>query len=688
MKIKAPILIRKIPKKPPDKEIPEDKDIDKYKDKLRLDKVLRKKESAFFNSSVIKYRLNKVTRDPQNIRRINQIADTLNHMSQLAFYFANYYVLSSLKYGRPIVPLNQDFYNKVCCCFGTIKDKREVNSSLPFKEEMDFFIEQFPMEYPFPERKKLGSIQNGTCAMMETATRNHLELNFEGRFKKYLKLKYDVRDQYKRGYIFRCIFNIKGDYKSKFDNNLQCLLLIQIFKKKWNNPDQESLRDQYFTLPKYFDMLKEFEKYDTKLFNLLPNKSTMVPNHIDISTSCLYDLLSLWYGGTNASYKEKGERKCWDALFKIPKHNTKWFGGRITTNGYDVSVYYKTPPKSFPYSKEEWKEKTVMERILSLDKLLEKRKKRHEQERKENKKKKGEENQDNLTEDQFDGKLSNDPGHRYLYTMEMDSGEIIRCSSRRFKYMTGQSKRLNTINRRKDEVPILKEYSRYSLKTSDPIFFISQLKEKVSRLPEVLREYNRYLYRKLGFLAKIKKKQSYSKLEKEILGDRNNILIGWGAGGTNQKGLKGSHMPNKGLKDHLSRNDKITILDVNEDLTSKMCNGCGKETGKIFHWNEILKDGVRKRRRAVLYGLRRCKNNECRKTYDRDVNATKNIRKILMCILRGEERPLYLCRKKRESKPTNDLGGDSGSGPGEFQGLPGITREGFLRVGKLLSQSK
>ena len=45
-----------------------------------------------------------------------------------------------------------------------------------------------------------------------------------------------------------------------------------------------------------------------------------------------------------------------------------------------------------------------------------------------------------------------------------------------------------------------------------------------------------------------------------------------------------------------------------------------------------------------------------------------------MCILRGEDRPEYLCRKKRESKPTNDQGGDSGSGPGEFQGLPGITR--------------
>ena len=68
-------------------------------------------------------------------------------------------------------------------------------------------------------------------------------------------------------------------------------------------------------------------------------------------------------------------------------------------------------------------------------------------------------------------------------------------------------------------------------------------------------------------------------------------------------------------------------------------------------WKEIEKvDGSRIKVKARIYGLRRCNNNECRITWDRDNNASKNIRLILEHELKALERPKYLCHKKTAEK--------------------------------------
>ena len=83
-----------------------------------------------------------------------------------------------------------------------------------------------------------------------------------------------------------------------------------------------------------------------------------------------------------------------------------------------------------------------------------------------------------------------------------------------------------------------------------------------------------------------------------------------------------------------------------------MCNKCHSENGKIRHWKEITKsDGSTKIVLASIYGVLRCINNECSISWDRDINAGKNILTILKSMIDGRERPSYL-KKTKKGNPT------------------------------------
>ena len=224
--------------------------------------------------------------------------------------------------------------------------------------------------------------------------------------------------------------------------------------------------------------------------------------------------------------------------------------------------------------------------------------------------------------------------------------------------MTGQTKRLKRINNRKDQLPFVKEISQYSLHTSSVEKYTDNLKEILKIVPKMFEEYKAEFYRKLKFSGYIDKQKTYDKLCKRVNGDEKGrevegkTLVGWGNGGTNRKGLKGSKMPCKGFKKEVERQcSRVYLEEVDEYLTTKMCSKCGCETQGVKVWKEIMDSkGDKSVKKVEIYGLRRCKNNGCRITWNRDVNASRNILKILLCSLRGEERPSYLLRKQGVSE--------------------------------------
>ena len=70
---------------------------------------------------------------------------------------------------------------------------------------------------------------------------------------------------------------------------------------------------------------------------------------------------------------------------------------------------------------------------------------------------------------------------------------------------------------------------------------------------------------------------------KLLKGEKGPIVIGYGSGSCNGKGIGGSSMPVKGFYDYLVRcgGKRIKVIKINENLTTKMCSECEHQTGVV-----------------------------------------------------------------------------------------------------------
>ena len=652
----------------------------------RIDKTVDKKLQKFFTYHVYKFRLNTIlnSNPKENLKSIvliNQIVQRINLMAELAYKFANFYLLNLLKENKSIPKIDQSFFYKIICSVSTQNGKLTTpKRKLETETEYNFFLSilekfrnQFSSIHSFPSRDNQCFFITPLTQEMQTATNNHLSLNFASRFGKYLKEIEDVINPAQRSFIFMSIFNSRADHPCKFDQDQRVQELIQKYQNNWNHPkDLNALEDQSFTLPIYYQMLLAMEQTESKTFSILPSKGTLIPGHIKICNSALPDLLALRFEKEKPTFyrNQMTNQECWNQIFGIPDKPKMWFGQIVTTNGYDVSVSYQRPRTEFKFSQHDWSLLSLEEQNQILTDLLDKNphlkgtkisKKNQEKIQKEKmeKYKKLIISNPNFSDRVLVG---NDPGNRFLFTMvdregissRKQSGKklkgALRCSGKEFKHLTGQTMRLKEINKRMESVPCLKQLNELSLKTADPKQYLKRFKAQLEILPEVRKEYQRYFYRKMGFMANQKRIKTFYELVDRIEKRYENAVIGWGTGGTNQKGLKGSHMPNKTFRKFVERNSTMSLIDVDEYKTSQMCYGCHEKTENVYYWKEIDRKGERCRVKAKIYGLRRCENNECRITIDRDLNACQNILEIVENDLLSLERPSYLKRNKEQKE--------------------------------------
>jgi len=118
-------------------------------------------------------------------------------------------------------------------------------------------------------------------------------------------------------------------------------------------------------------------------------------------------------------------------------------------------------------------------------------------------------------------------------------------------------------------------------------------------------------------------------------------------------------VPCKALYNQIQHHPRIYCRRVGEQYSTLRCNKCKHDTEKVYYWKEIeTPEGDIKMVKALIYGLRRCMNNECRILWDRDLNASINIREVTVALVKKEERPKYLCKSwklacKKKDKKTN-----------------------------------
>jgi hypothetical protein len=155
-------------------------------------------------------------------------------------------------------------------------------------------------------------------------------------------------------------------------------------------------------------------------------------------------------------------------------------------------------------------------------------------------------------------------------------------------------------------------------------------------------------FRKMRWKTYINTQRSEAKminLIKKRFGEPSNTVIAIG-----DFDPKGYHMPGKeptkgkGMRTTLRRAGYDVYL-VDEYKTSCTCHKCHARTKKFMRRASQRPKTLG--RFTLVHGILRCTNQECRTTWNRDVNGCLNIRQLAVQAINGQSRPEAFKRRAR-----------------------------------------
>ena len=116
--------------------------------------------------------------------------------------------------------------------------------------------------------------------------------------------------------------------------------------------------------------------------------------------------------------------------------------------------------------------------------------------------------------------------------------------------------------------------------------------------------------------------------------------------------------PLQAIRRHLGERPDVVFIAVDEHLTSmtcsecrhRLCNMCALTTRKS-------RDGEVVVRRSKVHKVLHCSSSDrsdksgCGKTWNRDINASRNILSLTLDLLAGRDRPHVFCRGQKNFPP-------------------------------------
>jgi hypothetical protein len=269
--------------------------------------------------------------------------------------------------------------------------------------------------------------------------------------------------------------------------------------------------------------------------------------------------------------------------------------------------------------------------------------------------------------DDFDAILGLDPGVRDMFVTTDLNGATMSCSAKEFYHDAKYN--LTT-----------KKIRTWTAAAPDITAILESMPSKHDFEPAARRQYGRYVlhhyerlkefygalrFRNLKLLRHIHRKKKLRKICQQLTSsaEPGRTLIGFGDWSASSGGcISGRRGPVMKLKKELRK--YATVMDVDENYTSKTCNCCklrslrnmkchkhlsAKALARPLRWRLALEDDwdAPRRKRALtqkVHSVLHCSTNGCfSTTVNRDVNASRNILELAMGALRGWPRPKVFC---------------------------------------------
>jgi hypothetical protein len=512
----------------------------------------------------------------------------------------------------------------------------------------------------------LSSILNYYAITILTSIETNIKMHFfdyVNRFiNSYFKVFYkdEITNKEFKKQLFKDLYDVKNDI-------LNGTLKANVKFHNWINEYRFNIVPEEFEINYYYDVkatpqkyLKymifmniELEKIEGKMYQFFPLQSSIIPNHIQIDTKSVIELLVDKGKKEYLDNIEVNKEFLWDKFFNITQKIKDYkFDNTIITDGYATSLRFihndyiegekikkekmKKGRKDAKEMTEEYKEKKKLDK-----KILQDEKKELNKLKQKDKPKKIEKIQefsyiDDVEKVDLEGKhIFIDPGKRSLFTMMNDDGRFYSYTNKQRVNETKRLKYQNILKKYRDELEITSkenELSLYNSKSCNINKYREFITKKINTNEVLYKLYQNNKFRQYKWYAFINKKRTednmLNKIEKTYTKDSIIIIGDWSIGKQMKNFIS---TPNLSLKRKLQ--ERFKVYNIDEYRTSCL-NYKTEELSK----NLYLLDKRNKERKmhSILTYKMENKRNGC---INRDKNGCKNIQKVFNYYIEYDERP-------------------------------------------------
>lgn len=619
--------------------------------------------------SVVKMKLGSFCVNPQIVKTLNTMVMDMNRVLAEAYEFANFHIVRLLEENTKVTmpTIDHNFYYRAIIAV-TVSGCRATTLGVDMQASIALFDALRPPNTTKVDiRGSYNQVVASLSNVMSTMASNHLWTNLEPRLTQYLRWRYPT--MYGRNTIVRAVAT---QPRAKLDElftgaRMQpAKAVAQDLRNIMALPGAAHFASRcHLTLPIYHHILSETEaaiaaraetpdcgkkaRFRQKTFTMLPLKHGFTLSHIPVSEMMflrvLKDLKLESFQQDGRSLDRSQKRAIWAKHCNLNGVETqaRRFGFHITTDGRAVSVLLKRQacvgcPQSHPDAKE-------LARLFASGSIAD--------------------------------TVGVDPGISDVVSCSRvsTSDTTTHYSSARYY----QKAMFNMTRRRTDAwnsetIHLLTGLT--SARTCRVALLSQHISGMLACVTPMLQHRALKGYRNMRFLRFRSRQKAIHEicvLVAPLRTDGNVTIVGFG-----DFSLKNSPVrrktcgPLKDIRRRLRERADVVLLDIDEFRTSVTCHCCRnmlvnmravttrksreERTGATCpHWatgHNMVKSVGRSKVHKVLH----CSSNDkqgqpcCGTTWNRDVNASKNMLELTMCITRGYDRPAAFCRQTVEPK--------------------------------------
>lgn len=593
------------------------------------------------------------------INMIQQVVMDCNILEAEAHLFANVHILRLLEEGKPLPVIDDEFYYRcIRCCTDT---PTSVTREPEWQATMRLFNGLRPPEQrAVPAPGYLTQLISSLRIRMSTAGLNHLRTNLLARLEKHLHLTQRGLTARERKLVAKSVVELPKVPVGKIRFNLSeaARSTIEPTRELVGRGQLKIIRKQipntvlHHTLPFYRSALATVEEARAqappntrppgRTFTLLPVKRGFTISAIPISSLFMLSMMRecglVDFAGDGRHLCEVEQRYLWRQAFDIESLETRnsRFDNYITTDGVSVSVLMDRSA-SIEAGRKNW---------LTPEEMS------------------------SLAQDERVDKVAVDPGIDDVTTTARVDGSVSSFSSARYyeeALYNVSRRRINKWNAQTEELH--QQFAGTTAETASFEGLCQYARVYLCTLRPLLLHRADKGYRNMRFMRQSAQRAlvvqiGLSVAPRKADGDSHTVvgMGNWrGPGKTPIK--RRTCGPLEKVRLELKHRPDVTLVPVDEHKTSCTCHNCGNRLTNMCATTTRfdVATGAFVSKKSKIHKVLHCRpsvktgnnleNSEgsascCGTTWNRDVNAAKNMLRLLLCMLKGEPRPLAFCRGK------------------------------------------